>query len=92
MAYTYKDFEDEARKTGLLGQFSGADLALARADPDAGMSLLSYKKDYAGATTDAQRALPTPARRASATSTAGTPAAWTGVSITRRPPPAPVPG
>ena len=57
MAYTYKDFEDEARKTGLLGQFSGADLALARADPDAGMSLLSYKKDYAGATTDAQRAL-----------------------------------
>ena len=39
----------------MLGQFSEADLNLARNNADAGMSLLSYKRDYANAATDADR-------------------------------------
>ena len=53
--YTYEDFENEANKYGMLGQFSEADLNLARNNADAGMSLLSYKRDYANAATDADR-------------------------------------
>ena len=55
--YTYDDFLREMEKSGLGGQFSQADLNLARQNPDAGMSLLSYKTDYANATTDEARAL-----------------------------------
>lgn len=55
--YTYEDFEKAMREAGMDGQFSTADLALARRNPDAGMSLLSYKTDYANATTDEMRAL-----------------------------------
>ncbi len=54
--YTYKDFEQAAKNAGLLGQFSKADLTLAQQNPDAGMSILKYKQDFANATTDAQRA------------------------------------
>lgn len=55
--YTYEDFEKALRNSGFEGQFSTADLALARRNPDAGMSLLNYKTDYRDATTDELRAL-----------------------------------
>lgn len=55
--YTYEDFEKAMREAGMDGQFSTADLALAKRNPDAGMSLLSYKNDYRNATTDEMRAL-----------------------------------
>ena len=57
MAYTYEDFERAANEAGLMGQFSQYDLDLARAHPEAGLSILSLKKDYAGAKTAEQRAL-----------------------------------
>lgn len=55
--YTYQDFQRELNGSGLGGQFSQADLKLAQQNPDAGMSILKYKKDYASATTDEARAL-----------------------------------
>lgn len=55
--YTYDDFMKALDTSGLGGQFSQADLNLARQNPDAGMSLISYKTDYANATTDELRAL-----------------------------------
>lgn len=55
--YTYDQFRQEAEKSGLLGEFSDADLQLAQRNPNAGMSLLNYKKDYHSATTDADRQL-----------------------------------
>lgn len=55
--YTYEDFEKAMREAGMDGQFSTADLALAKRNPDAGMSLLNYKNDYRNATTDEMRAL-----------------------------------
>ena len=55
--YTFDQFEQEARKAGLYDQFSSADLNLARNNPDAGMSILKYKQDYANATTDEARVL-----------------------------------
>ena len=54
--YTYEEFESAANDAGLLGEFSAADLKLAQENPDAGMSILNYKKDYHAATTDEQRA------------------------------------
>lgn len=55
--FRYEDFEEALRQSGMADQFSTADLALAKKNPDAGMSLLSYKQDYANATTDEMRAL-----------------------------------
>lgn len=55
--YTYDEFIRKARASGLLESFSHADLALAQQDPDAGMSILSYKLDYKNAPTDEARAL-----------------------------------
>ena len=55
--YTYQDFQRALDGSGLAGQFSQADLKLAQQNPDAGMSILSYKKDYNAATTDEARAL-----------------------------------
>lgn len=55
--YTYKDFISRATAAGLLESFSDADLRLAQSNPDAGMSLLSYKRDYQNASTDEARAL-----------------------------------
>lgn len=55
--YTYQDFLQSARQTGLLAGFSDADMRLAQKDPDAGMSLLTYKQDYRDAATDEARAL-----------------------------------
>lgn len=55
--YTYDQFEQAARKAGLLDKFSQADLNLARQNADAGMSILKYKQDWNNATTDEARAL-----------------------------------
>lgn len=55
--FSYEDFQRELNGSGLGGQFSQADLRLAQSNPDAGMSLLKYKKDYQAATTDEARAL-----------------------------------
>lgn len=55
--YTYDEFLQKARQSGLLGSLSQADLRLAERDPDAGMSILSYKLDYKNASTDEARAL-----------------------------------
>lgn len=56
-SYSYEDFVQAARAEGLLDSFSEADLRLAQEKPEAGLSLLSYKKDYAAAATDEARAL-----------------------------------
>ena len=55
--FTYDQFHQAAQDSGLMGEFSPADLSLAQRNPDAGMSLLKYKQDYHAATTDEARAL-----------------------------------
>ena len=55
--YNYDQFRKAAQDSGLLGEFSQADLTLAQRNPDAGMSILKYKQDYHNATTDEARAL-----------------------------------
>lgn len=55
--YTYEQFQQAAQNSGLLNSFSQADLSLAQRNPDAGMSILTAKKDWMNATTDEQRAL-----------------------------------
>lgn len=47
--YTYDDFTSAANAAGLLSDFDADDLRNARANPDAAMTLLGYKKDYASA-------------------------------------------
>ena len=59
--YTYEDFRKNAQSSGLLNEFSQADLQRAQSDPDFGMSILNYKKRYHNATSDADRAADTPA-------------------------------
>lgn len=54
--YTYEDFRKNAQSSGLLNEFSQADLQRAQSDPDFGMSILNYKKRYHNATSDADRA------------------------------------
>lgn len=55
--FTYDQFQKAAQDSGLMGEFSPADLSLAQRNPDAGMSLLKYKQDYHAATTDEARTL-----------------------------------
>ena len=55
--YTYEQFKKAAQDSGLLNQFSQADLNLAKKNPDAGMSILKGKQDFQNATTDEARAL-----------------------------------
>lgn len=55
--FSYEDFQKQLASSGLGGQFSQADLAMAQQNPDAGMSILKYKQDYNAATTDEARAL-----------------------------------
>lgn len=55
--FKYADFERELNSSGLGKEFSAADMALARSDPDAGMSILNYKKDWHNATTAEAKAL-----------------------------------
>lgn len=57
MAYTYDDFLTAAGNSGLLGEFSQADLDTARKYPEFGLSILSLKKDYHNAATDEGRLL-----------------------------------
>ena len=57
MAYTYDDFLAAAGSSGLLGEFSQADLDTAMKYPEFGLSILSLKKDFRDATTDEQRLL-----------------------------------
>ena len=54
---TYEQFEKAAKEAKLYDSFSEADLELARRNPESGMSILNYKKDYINATTDEARAL-----------------------------------
>ena len=53
--YTYEDFEKAAKDAGMYGSFSDPDLKIAKDNADAGMSILSYKKDYAAATDEAAK-------------------------------------
>lgn len=53
--YTWEQVQKVIKDNGY--NFSDADLALAQSNPDAGMSLINYKKDWQAATTDDQRAL-----------------------------------
>lgn len=46
---TYEDFLKKAQTSGLLGQFSDYDLETAKKNPEFGMTMLSYKTDYANA-------------------------------------------
>lgn len=55
--HSYEDFMKQARASGLLASFSDADLRLAVENPEAGLSILSYKRDYQNAATDEARAL-----------------------------------
>lgn len=57
MIYTYDDFVKKATEAGMLEQFSDADLKLAQSNPDAGVSILEYKMDYAKAPTAEAKAL-----------------------------------
>lgn len=57
MKYNYDQFLNEMRRRGMEGQFSQSDLNLARMNPEAGMSILGYKSDYANAKTAEARAL-----------------------------------
>ena len=47
--YTYDDFTSAASAAGLLSDFDADDLRNARANPDAAMTLLGFKKAYASA-------------------------------------------
>lgn len=57
MPYSYNDFLSTATSSGLLGEFSQADLETAQRYPEFGLSILSLKKDYHDAATDEQRLL-----------------------------------
>ena len=54
--YSWEDFLKELDGSGLRDQFSDADLKLAQANPDIGMSLLGYKRQYNGTEDKAERA------------------------------------
>lgn len=53
--YTYDDFLKALAGSGV--NFSDADMKLAQQNPDAGMSIINYKQDWANAKTDEARAL-----------------------------------
>lgn len=57
MPYSYDDFLSAATSSGLLGEFSQADLETAQRYPEFGLSILSLKKDHHDAATDEQRLL-----------------------------------
>ena len=47
--YTYDDFTRAASAAGLMSDFDERDISEARINPDAAMTLLGYKQDYANA-------------------------------------------
>lgn len=51
--YTIDDVNKKSNETGI--KLSDADMRLAQSNPDAGMSIIQYKNDYAKATTQAQK-------------------------------------
>lgn len=55
--YQYSDFEKQLKASGLEKQFSTADLQLAQQNPDAGMAILSAKRNYLQAKTPEAKAL-----------------------------------
>ena len=55
--YNYSDFESALKSSGLAGQFSQADMNLAMKNADAGMAILSAKKNYMNAKTPEAKAL-----------------------------------
>jgi hypothetical protein len=55
--FTYEDFIKKANETGLLGEFSTYDLAVAQENPDFGFSILTLKQDYRNAPTPEAKAL-----------------------------------
>lgn len=55
--HSYEEFVKKAKAAGLLASFSDADLRLAIEQPEAGLSILSFKQDHRDATTDEARAL-----------------------------------
>lgn len=57
MPYSYNDFLNAATSSGLLGEFSQADLETAQRYPEFGLSILSLKRDYHDAATDEQKLL-----------------------------------
>lgn len=57
MAYTYENFTTAANNAGLLGSFSEDDLAIAKTNPEYGLSMLNLRKEYQGATTPEQKLL-----------------------------------
>lgn len=57
MPYSYDDFLSAATSSGLLGEFSQADLETAKKYPEFGLSILSLKRDYHDAATDEQKLL-----------------------------------
>ena len=57
MPYSYDDFLSAATSSGLLGEFSQADLETAKKYPEFGLSILSLKRDYHEAATDEQKLL-----------------------------------
>ena len=54
--YSWEDFLKELESSGLRGQFSDADMRLAQANPDVGMGILGYKKQWNGTTDENLRA------------------------------------
>ena len=56
-SYTYDDFLKAANASGLMDQFSQADLDTAKRYPEFGLSILSLKQDWNNAKTDEQRLL-----------------------------------
>lgn len=61
MAYTYDDFVTAANNAGIMNQFLQRDLAVARRNPEYGMSMLGLLQDISGATAEEQRLLATEA-------------------------------
>lgn len=53
--YTYEEFEDAAKKAGLYGQFSQADLDTAKSNPEFGQSMLSVKQNWNNAANDEEK-------------------------------------
>lgn len=56
MAFTIDDVRNKAKEWNITG-ISDADWALAEKNPDAGMSLITYKRDYMNAENDQARAI-----------------------------------
>ena len=84
MPYSYNDFLNAATSSGLLGEFSQADLETAQRYPEFGLSILSLKRDYHDAATDEQKLLANEAATNCAAVTGTIGAGQTGAVTTPR--------